>query len=305
MSSLVSIIMPAYNSSKFIGDSIQSVLAQTYSFWELIIVDDGSTDNTKEIVDTFIKLDKRIKYFWQLNGKQGRARNKGIEYSTGDYLAFLDSDDLWENDKLSFQINLINEMKVDLVFGNCYLFDDHNRLGVTNIQKNIYFGELGIKAFIQNNQVSILTVLCKRDIVVNVKGFSEKLDIQNAEDYHLWLRLMLSGYTFYSDDRVIAGYRQHSGSITNEDKTASLQVINALLDVSVYNLKWQSFIYDCISKKLKRYLYHHKLNTQEKVLLVLNQIYQVKNGLLPLRFLLILRNVIGERLFRKLLIGYI
>src|SRR5262249_61710555 len=102
---LVSIIMPAYNAGKYIADSIQSVLAQTYSDWELIVVDDGSTDNTATVVQQFVTRDSRIKYFFQENGRLGKARNTGIKNASGSLIAFLDSDDLWLETQLelSFQ----------------------------------------------------------------------------------------------------------------------------------------------------------------------------------------------------------
>src|SRR5258706_12531894 len=91
---LISVIMPAYNAEKFITQSIQSVIAQTYSNWELVIVDDGSTDNTKEIVSGFQKTEPRIKYIYQPNGRQGKARNTGIEHAAGEWIAFLDAEDI-------------------------------------------------------------------------------------------------------------------------------------------------------------------------------------------------------------------
>ena len=95
----VSIIMPTYNSHQWISYSIQSVLEQYYEQWELLIVDDGSTDNTKNIVKDFLN-DKRIKYHYQENYGPASARNYGISKALGKYLAFLDSDDLWKPNKL-------------------------------------------------------------------------------------------------------------------------------------------------------------------------------------------------------------
>ena len=100
----VSIIMPTYNSSRWISDSIQSVLDQYYEQWELLIVDDGSTDNTKNIVKDFLN-DKRIKYYYQENYGPATARNIGISKASGKYLAFLDSDDIWKPNKLELQLN--------------------------------------------------------------------------------------------------------------------------------------------------------------------------------------------------------
>ena len=104
MNNLVSIIMPSYNTAKFISDSINSVLSQTYSNWELIIVDDCSSDNTDEIVSPFLS-DKRIKYLKnEKNSGAAVSRNYALREAKGKWIAFLDSDDLWEKDKLQKQI---------------------------------------------------------------------------------------------------------------------------------------------------------------------------------------------------------
>src|ERR1700744_5385897 len=100
MAELISIIMPAYNAENFIGSAIESVLDQTYLNWELIVVNDGSTDQTAAIVETFAASDKRIKCISQPNMRQGAARNTGIKNSRGDLIAFLDADDLWLPGKL-------------------------------------------------------------------------------------------------------------------------------------------------------------------------------------------------------------
>ena len=110
MSELISIITPTYNCANFIGETIDSVLAQTYSNWEMIIVDDCSTDNTEEIVNNYSNSDKRIKYY-KLDNNSGAAvsRTKAMELANGQYMAFLDSDDLWYPNKLEYQINYMKK----------------------------------------------------------------------------------------------------------------------------------------------------------------------------------------------------
>ena len=123
---LVSIIMPAYNAEKYIADSIRSVLAQTYSNWELIVVDDGSTDRTANIVREFAGHDSRVRYIFQENGRLGKARNTGIANAAGSLIAFLDSDDLWIPRKLQMQLQAMSENSADVVFSNAYVFTDDN-----------------------------------------------------------------------------------------------------------------------------------------------------------------------------------
>jgi teichuronic acid biosynthesis glycosyltransferase TuaG len=101
--------MPAYNAEKYIAESIRSALDQTHTNWELVVVDDGSTDGTAEIVRGFRRADDRIKYIFQQNGRLGKARNTGLENSTGRLIAFLDSDDLWARGKLELQVKIMEE----------------------------------------------------------------------------------------------------------------------------------------------------------------------------------------------------
>lgn len=109
----MSVITPTYNCAKFIGETIESVQAQTYQQWEMIIVDDCSTDNTKEIVDKYIKEDSRIKYFCLKNNSGAAvARTKAMELANGEYMAFLDSDDIWTEEKLKKQLAFMKKHDV-------------------------------------------------------------------------------------------------------------------------------------------------------------------------------------------------
>lgn len=127
MTPVVSIIIPAFNAEKFIAETIQSVLAQTYSSWELIIVDDGSTDNTANIIKTFFQND-RIRYCYQPNAGVSAARNKGIELSKGEYLAFLDADDLWHNQNIELKISTLKKnSSIGWVFGDMDYIDANNK----------------------------------------------------------------------------------------------------------------------------------------------------------------------------------
>lgn len=126
---LISIIIPAYNSAKFIKETIQSVIDQTFKEWELIIIDDGSTDNTKELIQTYLK-DERIRYYFQKNSGVSMARNKGIELSKGNYIAFLDADDLWLPDNLQEKIKILSNDNTDWVFSDAYLLYENNKLNL-------------------------------------------------------------------------------------------------------------------------------------------------------------------------------
>lgn len=121
---LVSVIIPAYNASKFIGETIQSVIDQTHKNWELIIVDDGSTDSTAEKINAF-SSDPRIKSVRQNNAGVSTARNHGLELAKGDFIAFLDADDVWLPNNLESKLLVLNSEEIDFVFGDIYYTDEN------------------------------------------------------------------------------------------------------------------------------------------------------------------------------------
>lgn len=235
MASLISVIMPAYNAERYIEESIQSVIDQTYKNWELIVVDDGSTDRTNTIVKEQSKLDHRIFYYHQQNGKQGRARNYGISKAKGEYIAFLDADDIWFYHKLEQQLLSIQKENVELVFSDAVVFNHSNEIDLTKTLKSLKgfcSPENGIDLFLEKNQIPILTVLIRKSALEKVNFFTEKLEIQNLEDYHLWLKLLLSGFSFFGADAILAGYREHEASVSIKDiKTGEKRLIYLLKDL--------------------------------------------------------------------------
>ena len=163
---LVSVIMPAYNSEKYIGKSIESVLAQDYEKFELIIVDDGSKDGTKSIVEQYAKNDIRIKLLEQANQGVSAARNKGLDTATGEYVAFLDSDDLWDADNLSVMVQAAECTKSGLV---CASMDIINADG-TKQKENTAYKDGELMDFVTSNSEIrfffwIGSVIIRRDIL--------------------------------------------------------------------------------------------------------------------------------------------
>lgn len=220
MSHLVSIIMPAYNAENHIAASIHSVLKQTYAQWELIVVDDGSTDGTAAVVERFSALDARIKYIFQPNGGQASARNTGLRNSRGDLIAFLDADDLWVSEKLTLQIAKIEESGADVVFSDGFVFYDDERAAQTGFFE-VAFGEhqgaAMFKLLFANNRIAILSVLARRNVLARVQFFDEDRRYQNCEDYELWLRLAREGAVFYGIPERLVKYRRHSMSTTYDE----------------------------------------------------------------------------------------
>ena len=259
--SKVSVIMPAFNAANYIEEAIQSIINQTYKNWELIVVDDGSTDRTSELFKTFAATDSRIKYYYQSNSKQGYARNTGIKNSEADLIAFLDADDLWLPTKLAVQLAVFNESDCDLLFSNAYIFESKFEINSFNsFSKNFqviaseYQNEAGLSEFLYYNRIPTLTALFKKKIIHNAGFFSSRAV---CEDYEMWLKLLVMGYKFKSISTPLAAYRVHQNSSTSNDKLAIDDCIDVIhsLEVSTSQHKFNHLF----SRFLKVW-YERKLN---------------------------------------------
>lgn len=209
MRNLVSIIMPSYNTANYIGESINSVINQTYKNWELIIVDDCSTDNTDEIVNKFLK-DERIKYLKnEKNSGAAISRNKALREAKGRWIAFLDSDDLWVPEKLEKQINFME--KNNHSFSYTFYEEIDERGNNLNIR---VLGPKKITKFGMYNYCwpGCLTVMydAKKIGLVQIK------DIKKNNDYAMWLKIIKKS-SCYLYPYSLAFYRKRSGSISNHN----------------------------------------------------------------------------------------
>lgn len=213
---LVSIITPCHNSSGFISQAIDSVLAQTYENWEMLIVDDGSTDSTVHIVEDYLKKDSRIRLI-RLGKNCGPAvaRNRAIEEARGRYIAFLDSDDIWLPEKLEKQTAFMRENDIDLCYSSYYIIDENgSETGVFITKENATYRDLLKTCYIGN-----LTAIY--DAGRLGKQYMEDVGHQ---DYTLWLRILKSGATARGILEPLAKYRIRSKSISaNKIKAARWQ----------------------------------------------------------------------------------
>lgn len=226
----VSIIMPAYNAGKYIEESIQSVLNQTHQNWELLIVNDGSTDNTQIIAESYAAKDPRVKLINQVNSRLGAARNKGIQNALGDWIAFLDSDDLWTSLKLEKQMLVSKEFPdVDMIYTDGWVFHDgnfNNLIPYSTItgkytSENMYVLEY------ETNYIPVLSAIVKKDMV-NKVGFQEEI-IQCCEDWDYWLRMAINGATFYGINEKLFYYRRHDSNMSSNSVTMRLAQASILI----------------------------------------------------------------------------
>ena len=210
MNELVSIIMPSYNTGKFIQETLDSVFAQTYTNWEIIIVDDCSTDNTDEIVGAI--QDERIRYFKnEKNSGAAISRNRALCEARGKWIAFLDSDDLWHPTKLEKQIRFMEENGYHFSYTNYVeVDDDGNALG------SLWTGPRKISklAMYSFNYMGCLTVMYDREHV----GLIQIADLKKRNDYAMWVKVV-EKCPAYLLDETLASYRvRSSGSIMNRSK---------------------------------------------------------------------------------------
>jgi glycosyltransferase involved in cell wall biosynthesis len=218
----VSIIIPTYNRADLLPRAVQSVINQTYKDWELLIVDDGSADNTKEVVEKFAKKDPRIKYFYEENKGQGAARNLGIKNAQGEYIAFLDSDDEWLSEKLEKQINFLESHRK---YEFCYTADKlkyaDGREEIKRYSNNIDLSSAKLAGI----GISVPSSHIYRKKVFDLVGlFDESRDLIGLEDNDWSIRgYFLKG--FYLDEPLTI-YHIHSGQITKEniDKKIKKQI---------------------------------------------------------------------------------
>jgi glycosyltransferase involved in cell wall biosynthesis len=221
---LVSIIVPTYNYGHFIGQMFESLFAQTFRDWECVVVDDGSTDNTREIVTGYATADKRIKYIYQPNAQQAAARNNGIRNSLGRYVQFLDADDLLEPRKLELQVKYLEEHPgIDIIYGNVRYFSSAN----PGERRNSMFaddrpwmpevsgaGQEILKAVIEECIMVVNAPLLRKSLIDEIGWFDKSLF--SVEDWDYWIRCAASGkkfqYADLPDTRALVRYHPTSSS---------------------------------------------------------------------------------------------
>jgi len=297
----VSVIIPTYNRAKYITEAIESVLNQTYKDYEIIIIDDGSTDNTKQVLDEYLlskgfKIDNKenyclcsltakpytlIRYIYQENKGEAGARNRGIREARGEYIAFLDSDDLWLPNKLKIQVgNLDNNCNIGMNYCTAKIMNTQGELLCFRPAQPALNGE----DFLKGKRVS-MTVLVRKDCFSNIDMFDEEIKV--GVDTEMWIRLSLK-YKIEHINQPLVIMRVHGENISNNEEETYIGHIR------IYKKLINGKIGGNFDKKLLR-----NLLTQSYYLL--SRVY-FHDGRYSLSFLYSLKAVISNPLIGALFI---
>lgn len=235
---VVSFVMPTFNRAGYIGDAVQSVLDQDSGSWELLIIDDGSTDETGQVVHGFI--DGRIRYFKTPNRERGAARNLGVSLAKGRLVSFIDSDDLIKKHSVSSAIDVMMKNPDWTVF--------HFGYEVRDINGGLVYPAEELPAvtnsiLIKRNVMGCHAIFVLRDILI-ANPFSEDRDLSGSEDYELWLRLA-SRYKIHHINMVTACLRNHGGrSMFNTDLSVVERRVEKLLQFALGDEKVRIYLGD-------------------------------------------------------------
>ena len=209
---LVSVVIPTYNHAHFLGESLQSVINQTYINWEVLVIDNNSKDNTDEVVNSF--YDKRIKLF-KINNKGviAKSRNLGIQHARGNWIAFLDSDDWWYPKKLEMSVQVLKNGAQLVCHAEDWIKND-------NIIRTVKYGPKNKATYKHllygKNCISTSAVTVAKDCLLKVDSFIEAPQAIGVEDYHLWLKLARADYIPEFIDNVLGCYRVYDLSESSD-----------------------------------------------------------------------------------------
>ena len=227
----VSVVVPTFNHAKFLNQALQSIIEQSHQNWEAIIVNNFSTDETLQIIESFNEPRFKVVNF-QNNGVIAASRNEGIRRSSAPFIAFLDSDDMWYSEKLS-------RCLVELEGGNDLVCHGEKWVSADTRQRKIVYGPASNathdKLLFRGNCLSTSATIVRRDILNKVGGFSEDSTFTTAEDYELWLKISQITSSFIFLDEILGEYRRHelgASSSVLRHLNAELAVVNSHISLA-------------------------------------------------------------------------
>ena len=235
----VSIITPSWNSEKYIRKTIESVQKQTYLNWEMIIVDDCSSDKTCEIVEEISKKDSRVRLLRQdTNGGAAKARNRSLSESSGRYIAYLDADDIWKPDKLEKQIEFMTVHNCGFSCASYEVIDD----GGNTLNKEVHMlPSVDYVGFLTNNLLQTVGIMVDTRIVD--KKYLVMPDIRRRQDAATWLQILKAGYKCYGIDEVLAQYRRTENSLSSNKLKAAKGVWSLYRDIEKLSLLFSCYCF--------------------------------------------------------------
>jgi glycosyltransferase involved in cell wall biosynthesis len=212
-----SIIIPTYNRSKKLKQAIDSVLAQTFTDFEILVMDDGSTDNTPEIIAEY--KDQKIIYQWDTNsGGPARPRNRGLKIAKGEWICFLDADDWWTPNKLEVCLDYIKMDNVDFIYHDLFIVREKRTFfGSRVIKSEQIKSPVLINLLLNGNVIANSSVVVRKRLIDEIGGINEDSKIIAAEDYHAWLRVAQLTDLFKYIPKSLGYYLLHDAGISQKD----------------------------------------------------------------------------------------
>jgi len=237
---MVSVIIPNYNASRYLGETLESVRNQTFADWEAIVVDDCSSDHSVEIIQSYVQKDRRIRLIECMTNNGGPAvpRNMGIAAAQGDYIAFLDSDDLWLPGKLEIQLRFMKERNVRLSSTSYSLIDENshdlNRIIRAEPQMNY-------KKYLRNTAIGFSTTIVHRELLSGISF--QKMPV--AEDFPFWLDVLRQGETMYGLQQVLTKYRVQKKSLSSNKIRSARQIWSVYREYERFCFLRAAFYFSC------------------------------------------------------------
>ena len=245
---LVSVVIPNYNCEKFISQTIDSVIAQTYCNWEMIIIDDCSTDNSINIIKKYVNSEKRIKLIkLDKNGGVSKARNIGLQSANGDYIAFLDSDDYWDENKLQEQISFMQNRGIALSYTSYIKMNENSeQIGEVQVPESVDY-----KKMLKSNFIACSSSIVKKEAINNFTFPPLKL----RQDHAFWLSILKRGYIAYGINKPLLFYRVRPNSASSNKLIAAKyqwKLYREIEKLPLYKAAWYFSNYAVYG--LKKYL---------------------------------------------------
>lgn len=248
----ISIILITYNRSHYIKEAIGSVLAQSFKDWELLIIDDASTDDTKKIIENLMETEKRIKYFFnKANIGISRSRNLGLSLAQGKYIAIIDSDDIWdEKNKLKNQYDFLeNNQDYALVGGGVIVIDQNGQ--ETKRYYNPESDEKIRKKILFKNPFAHSSVMYLKGAALNFGGYDPNL--KTLEDYDLYLKIGTK-HKLHNLKKYYSKYRVHAGNITAQER-ANMMKLNIVL-INKYKKNYPNYWIALTRRRIRLFIYN-------------------------------------------------